>query len=220
MAKGGDNNVLNLVTACNECNNGKSDTLLSDKQALEKTIDELALIQERKNQIEQMVAWRKQLIEDRYAAADPIVKYWEETATRFQLNETGRKAVAQLVSKFGAEEVIESMTAAADRYLRFDPEGKVTEESWLFAYSSISRICEVRRKDRTLPGFSRLYYCKGILRNRFNPTPHQLMRVFLELKEALEAGIQIDEIEEACKTTNSISHLREMVEVIWLGRGS
>lgn len=32
-AQGGTNNISNLITACNECNSGKKDTLLEQKQA-------------------------------------------------------------------------------------------------------------------------------------------------------------------------------------------
>ena len=48
VAKDGDNEILNLVTSCQECNAGKSDKLLSDESAIQKRKRQLDDLQERR----------------------------------------------------------------------------------------------------------------------------------------------------------------------------
>lgn len=59
VAKGGTNDIYNLVTSCFECNNGKRDKRLNDNSILEKQHDELVLLNERKKQLEQMMQWKR-----------------------------------------------------------------------------------------------------------------------------------------------------------------
>lgn len=65
VAKGGKNDRLNLITACFDCNRGKSDRKLSDKTEITKQIDQLSLMNERKNQLEMMFKWKNELIKQK-----------------------------------------------------------------------------------------------------------------------------------------------------------
>ncbi len=51
VAKGGTNDVLNLITACQSCNAGKSDRRLSDMTVIQKRQEQLEQLQERKEQL-------------------------------------------------------------------------------------------------------------------------------------------------------------------------
>lgn len=54
VAKGGKDTILNLITACKDCNGGKSATPLSDQSVLAKQKRQLVELQERKEQLEIM----------------------------------------------------------------------------------------------------------------------------------------------------------------------
>ncbi|WP_457832001.1 HNH endonuclease, partial [Staphylococcus aureus] len=59
VSKGGENDILNYITACAECNGGKSDRLLSDDSVMAKQRAQLEELNQRREQLEQMLAWRE-----------------------------------------------------------------------------------------------------------------------------------------------------------------
>ena len=61
VSKGGDNDLLNLITSCRDCNRGKSDRELSDDSMVTKQQKELEELQEKRNQIDMMLEWREEL---------------------------------------------------------------------------------------------------------------------------------------------------------------
>jgi len=63
VSKGGTNDLLNLITACNDCNAGKSDRQLTDSTVFDKQRQQLEELQERKEQIEMMFLWQKGLLD-------------------------------------------------------------------------------------------------------------------------------------------------------------
>src|SRR5215471_14301985 len=58
VAEGGTTDILNLVTACADCNLGKGARQLSTNAALSKQLNQLTALQERREQIKMMLAWR------------------------------------------------------------------------------------------------------------------------------------------------------------------
>ena len=61
VANGGDNDILNLVTACKECNRGKGARLLDDHAAVKAKRNQLDELAERREQIEMMYQWQLEL---------------------------------------------------------------------------------------------------------------------------------------------------------------
>ena len=59
VVEGGTNEILNLLTSCFDCNNGKRAKLLSDDNIIKKQQLQLEALQERKEQIEVMFEWKK-----------------------------------------------------------------------------------------------------------------------------------------------------------------
>ena len=59
VAKGGDNDILNLVTSCRDCNRGKGKKLISQNDALKKSQKELLELAEKTEQAQMMVDWKK-----------------------------------------------------------------------------------------------------------------------------------------------------------------
>lgn len=165
VIEGGTNDILNLITSCFDCNNGKGARRLDDSTVLTKQQKELEQLQERRDQIEMMIEWRRELnlIEDE--TLDKIVAYVDEKLTGKNLNENGRATVAQLVDKIPLDEILEAVDISARQYLRYDNEGNCTKESTENFISKISGIIYNRRKS---PIDQKISYIKGIGRNRFH----------------------------------------------------
>lgn len=141
VSKGGDNSILNLVTSCRDCNRGKTNTELSDETAVKKQRRQLDDMAERREQIEMMIAWRKELQEISGMEIDAVNDIFLEF-TDWGLSDVGRMSVKKLISRFGLSEVIEATEIAIGRYYSGD------EESWNEAFGKIGGICYNREKER------------------------------------------------------------------------
>ena len=150
-SKGGSDDILNLVTACEACNRGKGARELSDAAALEKKRTQLEALQERRDQIEMMVHWQRGLMNLDDLTVEEVASFFSEVMGGFILNESGRAGAKRLVKKFGLAEVLEAIRIAGDAYLRYDPQGDPTPESVEHAWDKVGGICWNRRQDSTDP---------------------------------------------------------------------
>lgn len=100
VASGGDNHVLNLVTSCVECNRGKGARRLDDGSVLAKQIDQLEEINKRREQIEMMVNWKKELTKSLEIEFDSINDLIN-SETGFMFNESGRRDIKLWIKKYG-----------------------------------------------------------------------------------------------------------------------
>ena len=60
---GGDNNILNLITSCWDCNIGKGAVKLDDSTVLKKQRDGMETLEEKRQQLKMMSEWRSELLE-------------------------------------------------------------------------------------------------------------------------------------------------------------
>jgi hypothetical protein len=115
VSKGGGNDIMNLITACFDCNSGKRDRVLSDESALAKQKIQLDELQERTNQIKLMSMWQKELVkqdhEKTQIALDVIGDLFG-----VGLNELGLKNLRNKIKSFGISEVCESFRIAHAQY--------------------------------------------------------------------------------------------------------
>lgn len=196
VALTGTNDILNLITACFDCNSGKSDRRLSDNVILDKQREQLAQLQERKEQIEMMFAWQKGLTAIKEDVTTQLSDYWCELAAGFSLNENGRKGLKKLEKTFSLDEIMEAMRIAADTYISFQ-EGKPTSETVEIAWKKVGGVCTTRRRDAKDPNSSRLYYIRGILRNRLSYC-NELIALQL-LRKAVDANASVESLEKHAK---------------------
>jgi HNH endonuclease len=167
-ALGGDDGIINLITACEGCNLGKAAVPLSDSSAVSKQRDQLARLQERQDQIEMMMQWQRSLVDLDAQTVDSLVAFWCELSNWFGVKESGRRILAKLARKYGYQELTEAMRIAGETYFRF-AEGDAAspiDESSEIAFNKISGICRVREQAKAKPWLADLYYIRGILRNR------------------------------------------------------
>lgn len=164
--EGGADDLLNLVTACLDCNLGKGAVRLSDDSAVGLKHDQLAQLEERREQLEMMLEWQRSLADFDGQVVDTLTDRWCELAGWEGVTESGRAKLQKLIKKFGPEEVTAAMHIAIQHYVEYSEEGEVTEESTISAFNKIGGICRSRADDKTKPYLKDLYYIRKIVENR------------------------------------------------------
>lgn len=154
VAKGGTDDITNLITACQDCNAGKSDKLLSDKSALEKQRRELELLQERREQLDMMRQWRDSCA----SVKDEEVKlvesvFVEEFAMGFA--EPFAKKVRKMIREYSLGVVLEASQKCCEYY-----------EDCEIAMTRLKTFCQSAIADKELPGSGRIPYIVAVLKNR------------------------------------------------------
>lgn len=62
VAEGGNNDILNLVTSCKDCNRGKGKRKLSNKSELKLQQEQLKELAVKREQLQMMMEWREELL--------------------------------------------------------------------------------------------------------------------------------------------------------------
>ncbi len=164
VSKGGDNDLMNLITSCQACNSGKSDRLLTDTTSIDKQKAQLDELNEKRQQLEMMIEWRETLKDFDSGAAQRIASYFEGQADcNITINESGLKNIRKWMKKFTYAELLEAIDCAVDVYIK-----DCTMDEASNAFTKIPRICATRKKEKQTGVNERhLYYIRGILKNRF-----------------------------------------------------
>ena len=118
VAQGGTNDILNLVTSCVECNQGKSDRKLSDQSVVEKQRREMELRQERLEQIRMLGEWNSSLVDIREAELEQVDNlYFVLTNKQYRIKSTYlHGAVAKAIDQFGLATVLEALREGTAGY--------------------------------------------------------------------------------------------------------
>jgi len=209
IAKGGTNDLLNLITSCADCNSGKSDRQLSDTTVIDKQRQQLEDLQERKEQIELMFEWQKGLLNLDDDLITELAKFWAERNPGFTLNDNGLRGLKSLKRKFEIGEIIEAMKAATEQYVEYI-DGRPTHESVELAWKRIGGICNIKRQEKDNPALSRIYYIRGILRNRLSYCNENVALKLL--KEAIAVGATLESLERHAKEVRNWSQWRSDLE--------
>lgn len=197
VAKGGDNEIINLITACFDCNSGKSDVLIDDKAAIVRQREQLEALNDRRSQLEMLLNWRDELRKIDERGIEAASDEWRKVTPGYHLSESGRDHVAKLIKKYGLPAVLDAMDAAHEKYIEII-DGKATLESADLAYAKLGGICYMK----SLGGDERrLHYIRGICRNRFDGV---VGYVCLDLlKEAVQAGASVEGLEALAKEAST-----------------
>lgn len=213
-SKGGSDDMINLVTACDTCNGGKGAVRLADDSAVEKQRTQLERLQERQEQIEMMLRWHKSLSAVDEDAIQALANRWCDLSGWFGVNAEGVRDLKKWVRKFGVEAVLEAMPLAAETYFKFaqDEDESPTSESANLAFNKIGGVCRVRAETAKTPWLQDAFYVRGILRRRHeNGDLHYLndRDAFDVIKFAFEAGADFDDLKEIAKRARSWTMWRE-----------
>lgn len=199
-SKSGDNDIMNLVTACAGCNAGKSDRELDDKSVIAKQKAQLDELNERRLQLEMMLEWREAVSNIAKQQEDAVVEFIDSHPD-FEVSPIGRNSIRKWIKRYGFTEVMDAAETSFGQYLEYKQSGGVVPDSWNKAFNYIPRIINVKRREEDKPYIGDLFYIRGILRNRFSYVND---REALDLLERCHlAGASIDSLREFTKTVNS-----------------
>jgi hypothetical protein len=118
-SKGGRDDMENLITACFDCNRGKSSEELSDIPKIMK--DKFSDVKERRNQLKEFYRYQqeKDLFVD--TQIEEISDYWSELWNgKYSLNTRGKGTMKIFLKYFSTSEIKEAMILA----VKFDEVGK------------------------------------------------------------------------------------------------
>lgn len=204
VSKGGDNDIMNLITSCQACNLGKSDRTLDDKSSVEKQRKQLQELNERREQLEMMLHWRDELKAFGDEVVEAVVEKINEMMEVRSVNESGVSSVRKWLKRFSAEEILDAAEQSAERYLSgFDQE--VNDFQGFFDY--IPRLAAAKKKPEAE---RRILYARGILRNRLAYV-NEKAAVSL-MRDAVSAGADIEEIIELAKEVKNWTEFRGVME--------
>ena len=142
VAKGGDNNFLNLITSCRDCNRGKSDKRLSDDVAIKKVQEQLLDMADKREQLQMMVDWKNELLDLTDDQTDCIAKLINKL-TGYDVYDEGKRTIRKWLLNFSFNDVYDSTIIAFDRYYQ---EGK--DRSFNIAFYKIGGICFNKQKQK------------------------------------------------------------------------
>ena len=139
VSKGGTDDILNLVTACRDCNRGKTNRVLSDNTTVIVQKKRLEEMQERREQLEMVMKWRDELemelLEECVYIQDLFLKGEDRHFTNH-----GIETCKRLIKQFGFIEVCEACEIALDHY----HSGRYSDID--FAWNKVGGICYNRKK--------------------------------------------------------------------------
>jgi hypothetical protein len=206
VAKDGDNDILNLVTSCRECNAGKGARELSDDTAIAKRKQQLDELQERREQLDLLLEWQRGLTDLHDETLAKLAGFWGDLTLGYLPTDVGMKDLRALLRKFSVEEITDAMKGA-EKYLEPGEDGCYTANSANKAWSYVGRICTVTQRSRGKPYMRDLYYIRGIMRKRFSFCDE--WRAIQMLEHAHLAGVEIEELRGLVLAARSWTEWRE-----------
>ena len=205
VADEGGNDILNLVTACADCNGGKGARKLDDRSAVEKQRVQIEELQERREQLEMMLAWRDDAERQKVDVVDQLSERFDERGG-FIPNESGRATIRKWLRTYSPAELLEAMDGAFDAYMKFNGD-EPDKDAWELAFKKIPVFASMNRQAKDKPYLPRLLYVQGILRKRFSEPRLKCVEV---LEEMIEAGILTEELEESAKRATTWDEFVEL----------
>jgi hypothetical protein len=165
VAKGGTNEITNLITSCFDCNSGKSDRELGDDTVVAKQRKQLEEIQERREQIELMLEWKKSLDSLDSDVGEMISEYIESRIKPYTLSDKGKLGLENHLKKFGVNDLLNGIDVSLEKYLKYNSGGELEQSSVETFLDKLGGIITIQNMP---PIKQKLAYIKGIARNRFN----------------------------------------------------
>ena len=198
----GKTETINMVTACFDCNHGKGARELSDSQILEQQREQLNKLNERKEQMQMLIQWKRELLKLENTQINEIEQIVLKPYNR-SLTETGQTKIRKTIKKYGFSEVYESAQISLSNYLN-----KKDNDDFNKIIDYIPRICANRVRAISDPLFPRKAYLLGILKNRFIYPPYELFT----LRDYINAKItNFDDCEEAISVAQSVDTKNDFI---------
>lgn len=211
VAKGGDNDILNLITSCSDCNGGKGARRLDDNHELDRQRRQLEELNERRQQLEWMLEWRRELSRFEDGLLDKAVEYFNEKVSPHSVTNHGRSLFAKWFQKYGLETLLIAIDDATKQFVRRMPDGSLDLDSVNEAFNMVPRIAGGKRLEAEKPWMKDAFYIRAILRNRL---PRLNEGAALRLIEAAltKYGIEADLLKQVAKEVRSWTHFQDVLQ--------
>lgn len=193
VVKGGKSTLLNLITSCEDCNRGKGPRELSDDSVLRRQLTELDRLQARREQLQELVRWRKSLEkigEMEFRSVEAAIR-----RRHVKLNPSGKEILRRLVAKYGTAECLEAVHIAFLTYYR-----ESEPSSAQVTFSKISGILFNRRaesRDPLLPTLNKMSWYLDRFVN------HPRWDTVTRLRELFNCGYTEEEIWDVVRSSRT-----------------
>jgi hypothetical protein len=188
-ANGGADDLMNLVTAGDGCNQGKSAVPLSDDSAVEKQRRQAELVQDRLEQVQMMAEWQQGLIDIDEAEIKEIDNIIQRLLD-IHLTAVGKNMVRKMLRKYAFGDLIETT-----RQVCQNPDSKEV-------LAAIEKKLKYKYMVATDPEKARYAYVGGTLRNRF-PRGWNVIEYTTVVTAWKKSGRPADDLYSIAKKTES-----------------
>ncbi len=200
VAGGGDNDIMNLITSCEPCNQGKGARELSDSSVIAKQKAQLDSLNERREQLEMMLSWREGLSDIDGLKVEAFDGEFEK-ATGCTLSDHGKGKLKRWLKHNTLESLLDALDSALASYYKGGDDDP--EENNRLAGEAFGKVLSVIRgkvKYADRPHMKDLFYIRGIIRNRCYCNDRKAIEL---LEEAYDAGIHVDDLKRLALSTSS-----------------
>lgn len=204
VSKGGDNSLINLVTACDACNLGKSNVELDDNSAVKKQKMQLDELNQKREQMKMLMEWRESLksIDDEMAGV--VAKEINKLVSGVAVNENGIAKIKLWLKKHSLNEILDAIDDVYTR--KFIDEGVTDSETFEEFFEYIPKTISFKKKPEK---DQKVFYIKGILRNRVylnDRSYHALMN------RAMKLNVNLGQVQDLAKTVKNWTQFRDSIE--------
>jgi 5-methylcytosine-specific restriction endonuclease McrA len=199
VAADGTNDIMNLITSCFDCNNGKRDHKLSDNTVIQKQYSELEKLNERREQLEMMIEWKKEL----EGLQNTELEYFEQVfSDKFNksLTEYGKKNVSTLIKKYSLSELLIILDSLYEK----DINDKVIE--------NMEKWAKIRRADIEKPYLKDIFYIRKILDNKFGLDQIDKGKVIRILEEKILSEYNVEWLKGCAQKCDSLWQFYKWIE--------
>lgn len=200
VAGGGSNDLLNLITACVDCNAGKSDVPLTDGSAVKRQRAQLQYMAERREQIAMLVEWRDALskLEDEKLDILVLRTNLRLTEVNAYLNDACIARVRMWLKKFGFDASLHGITTAYDT------------SSARAIFAQMEQFAGAARKVEREPELRDFWRIRARLRGRgFDYGPE--WAPIEDMRRSFAAGWAITKMDAAVDEAEDYQHFRSLI---------
>jgi hypothetical protein len=175
VSKGGNNSIENLVSACRECNGGKSDKKLSELSEVEKSRVQIEELQEKKNMTDMIIKWKQGLNDTlKYQTSEIESVFFGECNTAgFSMSDPYRKSLKSNIRKFGFDIMLDSVYIAVENYVKTGSPEEID-----FALKKLPGIAFNKFTELHNPDKASMRRVMNIACNNLNISPKQFYSCF------------------------------------------
>ena len=116
VKNGGDNNIINLITSCADCNFGKKHYLLTDNIVLEKQKKEIKELTKKRKELENLVREREKVRDFGSAELNEAVKHYNSKFKNNHISYVDTQTLKRIIKKFGLIAVLNKIDDVNYRY--------------------------------------------------------------------------------------------------------